>query len=106
MSTCEWCKNEFEPKSEGQIYCKPLHGKRARNARASERRELEKLVLPRGTGLCPTPYKKGFNSLEHAKTDEYQAIRNSVYKCTCGQFHYTSRTGWRGTNTKKEHERV
>jgi len=91
MKACEYCGSDFVPSSAEQVYCCRSHAKAASKKRAEERRLIREMTINgTGHGICPHPYKRTYNSPEHAALDRFQAEYHELYRCVCGGLHYTS----------------
>jgi hypothetical protein len=91
MRVCEHCGVEFSPASNEQVYCTRSHARKAAKKRAEERKLIRQMTVNgTGHGLCPHPYKRGYNSPEHAALDPFPAEHYELYPCECGSLHYTS----------------
>lgn len=91
MKACEYCGGDFSPSDSAQVYCSRTHAKKAAKQRAEDRRLIREMTINgTGHGLCPHPYKRSYNSPEHAALDPYPAEHYELYRCVCGGLHYTS----------------
>lgn len=85
---CAWCKAEYTPKDEAQVFCSSRHSKNAR----ARRRELEAA----GKQHCPTPDKRQYGGVNDASLAIASIGRSDLeaYPCICGSWHIGSIPGW------------